>query len=74
MIWVMVLVTARAIRGPSRRSGDYDGASDGYDVVVFDEDAEELLVPPPQYTVVVNSEAVPVGVDEKADGEKAPLA
>ncbi|KAH9892427.1 hypothetical protein C8Q73DRAFT_666312 [Cubamyces lactineus] len=73
MVWVMVLVTARAIRGPSRRSADYDGVNDGYDVVVFDEDAEELLVPPPQYTVVVNREAVPVGADEKTqvEGEKA---
>ncbi|KAJ8454834.1 hypothetical protein ONZ51_g12798 [Trametes cubensis] len=73
MVWVMVLVTARAIRGPSRRSSDIDSAHDGYDIVVFDEDAEEILVPPPQYTVVVNSEAVPVGADEKTrtDGEKA---
>ncbi|KAI0663665.1 hypothetical protein C8Q70DRAFT_373023 [Cubamyces menziesii] len=72
MVWVMVLVTARAIRGPSRRSS-IDSAHDGYDIVVFDEDAEEILVPPPQYTVVVNSEAVPVSADEKTrtDGEKA---
>ncbi|KAL1941935.1 hypothetical protein VTO73DRAFT_6465 [Trametes versicolor] len=57
MMWVMVLLTARAIRGPSGEDTD----SDGYDVV-FDE--AELLVPPPQYTVLAGSEAVPV-TDEK---------
>ncbi|EIW63662.1 uncharacterized protein TRAVEDRAFT_26841 [Trametes versicolor FP-101664 SS1] len=60
MMWVMVLLTARAIRGPSGEDTD----SDGYDVV-FDE--AELLVPPPQYTMLAGSEAVPVAAatDEK---------
>ncbi|OJT15847.1 hypothetical protein TRAPUB_2836, partial [Trametes pubescens] len=60
MMWVMVLLTARAIRGPSGEDTD----ESGYDVV-FDE--AELLVPPPQYTVLAGSEAVPVSTtaDEK---------
>ncbi|KAI8972174.1 hypothetical protein BD414DRAFT_220399 [Trametes punicea] len=75
MVWVMVLVTARAIRGPSRREdGQETDADDSYGYaydVVFDEDAE-VLVPPPQYTVVApTGEAVPVAPvaaqDEKAD-------
>ena len=60
MVWVMVLVTARAIRGGSR---DEDEAA--YEVV-FDE--AEMLVPPPQYTIIEGSEAVPVPTtDEKTD-------
>ncbi|KAH9859160.1 hypothetical protein C2E23DRAFT_880522 [Lenzites betulinus] len=62
MMWVMVLITARAIRGPSQE----DSEEDGYDVVF--EDAE-LLVPPPQYTVLAGSEAVPVPSDEKTQKE-----
>ncbi|KAI0369617.1 hypothetical protein BV20DRAFT_945602, partial [Pilatotrama ljubarskyi] len=62
MMWVMVLVAARAIRGPSRGE---ESDEDGYDVV-FDDEAE-LLVPPPQYTVVAGNEAVPVPADEKAE-------
>ena len=57
MLWVMVLVTARAFRG----SRDEDEAYD----VVFDE--AEMLVPPPQYTIIQGSEAVPVAVDEKKE-------
>ena len=59
MVWVMVLVTARAIRGSRDDETDYD--------VVFDEAEAEMLVPPPQYTVIQGTEAVPVAVDEKAE-------
>ena len=57
MVWVMVLVTARAIRGFREEEAEYD--------VVFDE--AEMLVPPPQYTIIEGTGAVPVPVDEKAD-------
>ncbi|KAI0646016.1 hypothetical protein C8Q79DRAFT_729598 [Trametes meyenii] len=62
MVWVMVLVTARAIRGGSGRE---DGEEEGYEVV-FDDEAE-LLVPPPQYTVIAGAEAVPVPAEEKSE-------
>ena len=55
MVWVMVLVTARAFRGSREEETEYD--------VVFDE--AEMLVPPPQYTALEGSEVVPV--DEKSD-------
>ena len=55
MVWVMVLVTARAIRGSRNEEAEYE--------VVFDE--AEMLVPPPQYTALQGSEVVPV--DEKSD-------
>ena len=48
----MVLVTARAFRGTRSEETEYD--------VVFDEAEAEMLVPPPQYTVIEGSEAVPV--------------
>ena len=54
MFWVMVLVSARAIRGSRDDEAEYD--------VVFDE--AEMLVPPPQYTIIAGAEAVPVA-DEK---------
>ncbi len=60
MVWVIALVTARAIRG--QREDDHE-----YDDVVFDEAEAEMLVPPPQYTIIEGTEAVPVPVDEKAD-------
>ena len=60
MVWVMVLVTARAFRG----SRDEDAE---YEEVIFDD--AEILVPPPQYTMIEGTEAVPVPVDEKADKE-----
>ncbi|KAI0820081.1 hypothetical protein BC628DRAFT_1331296 [Trametes gibbosa] len=63
MMWVIVLLTARAIRGPSHENSQ----TDGY-IVVCDDDAE-FLVPPPQYTVLSGSEAVPVPTDEKAEEE-----
>ncbi|CDO75534.1 hypothetical protein BN946_scf184825.g3 [Trametes cinnabarina] len=73
MVWVMVLVTARAIRGPSSDRSSAGSPQEGiivdgytYDIV-FDGDAEEILVPPPQYTVAA---AAPSEVaDEKAEKE-----
>ncbi len=44
MIWVMAIVTVRAIRGRSSEEEDV------HDVLVFEADAEDILVPPPQYT------------------------
>ena len=60
MVWVMVLVTARAFRG----SRDEDAE---YEEVIFDD--AEILVPPPQYTMIEGTEAVLVPIDEKADKE-----
>ncbi|KAI0665860.1 hypothetical protein C8Q78DRAFT_1083436 [Trametes maxima] len=62
MMWVMVLVTARAIRGGSGRE---DSEEEAYEVV-FDDEAE-LLVPPPQYTVIAGAEAVPVPAEAKSE-------
>ncbi len=59
MVWVMVLVIARAFRGARDEEAEYE--------VVFDD--AELLVPPPQYTMLEGSEAVPVPVDEKSEKE-----
>ena len=60
MVWVMVLVTARALRGSRTEDGpEYD--------VVFDDADAEMLVPPPQYTIIEGAEAVPVAVDEKKE-------
>ncbi|KAH9915031.1 uncharacterized protein BXZ73DRAFT_92691 [Epithele typhae] len=55
MVWVVVLLTARAFRGTREDETVYD--------VVFDE--AELLVAPPQYTTIEGSEAVPVATQEK---------
>ena len=57
MVWVVVLVTARAIRGSRNEEAEYE--------VVFDE--AEMLVPPPQYTINEGSQAVPVPADEKSE-------
>ena len=45
MIWVMTIVLFRTFRGNSS-SDD----ADVHDVLVFEADAEDILVPPPQYT------------------------
>ena len=45
MFWVMTIVVFRAFRGKDR-SDDVDV----HDVLVFEADAEDILVPPPQYT------------------------
>ncbi|KAI9067515.1 hypothetical protein FKP32DRAFT_1672967 [Trametes sanguinea] len=61
MVWVMALVTVRAIRGPSTDRDSSTSSQEGiivdgytYDVV-FDEDAEDILAPPPQYTVAAHA-------------------
>ena len=43
MIWVMTIVTIRMIRG--QRDDDIE-----YTEIVFDHEAEGLVVPPPQYS------------------------
>ena len=42
MLWVMTIVFARAVRGGNKTDED--------DVLVFEADAEDIIVPPPQYT------------------------
>jgi hypothetical protein len=43
MVWVMVIVTYRMIRGERDDEAEYAE-------IVFEHDAEELVMPPPQYT------------------------
>lgn len=45
MFWVMTILVFRTFRGG--RSSD---EADVHDVLVFEADAEDILVPPPQYT------------------------
>ena len=45
MFWVMAIVVARTIRG-----GDSTADIEVHDILVFEADAEDILVPPPQYT------------------------
>jgi hypothetical protein len=45
MVWVMTIVLFRTFRG-NNTSDD----ADVHDVLVFEADAEDILVPPPQYT------------------------
>lgn len=45
MFWVMTIVLFRAFRG-----GRSSEEADVHDVLVFEADAEDILVPPPQYT------------------------
>ena len=45
MFWVMTILVFRTFR--SNRSSD---ESDVHEVLVFEADAEDILVPPPQYT------------------------
>ena len=45
MFWVMTILVFRTFR--SNRSSD---ESDVHEVLVFEVDAEDILVPPPQYT------------------------
>lgn len=61
MIWVITIVAARAIRGRGNSEED-----DVHHVLVFESDAEEILVPPPQYT---DEKAVfsAVDADKKVD-------
>ncbi len=49
MIWVMGIVMYRFARGnKGRDNGDENEFV--YDVVVFDRDAESIILPPPEYT------------------------
>ena len=57
MFWVMTIVVFRAFRG--RRSND---DADVHDVLVFEADAEDILVAPPQYT---DEKVALIAVDEK---------
>ncbi|KIP06995.1 hypothetical protein PHLGIDRAFT_30239 [Phlebiopsis gigantea 11061_1 CR5-6] len=57
MFWVMTIVVFRAFRG--RRSND---EADVHDVLVFEADAEDILVPPPQYT---DEKVALIATDEK---------
>lgn len=45
MVWVIAILFARAFRSSSRSDDE-----DVQEVLVFEADAEEILVPPPQYT------------------------
>ena len=46
MAWVMGVLMFRSIRG--NKNNDEDELV--YDVVVFDRDAESIILPPPEYT------------------------
>lgn len=43
MIWVMAIISYRMIKGEREEDSEYA-------VLVFEQDAEELVLPPPQYT------------------------
>jgi hypothetical protein len=43
MVWVMCIITYRLIKGGRDEDADYA-------VFIFEQDPEELVVPPPQYT------------------------
>jgi hypothetical protein len=49
MVWVMAILTYRMVKGDSDESGEYAAVCDHYR-------AEEILVPPPQYTYDEKSE------------------
>ena len=59
MVWVIALVTVRAFRSRREDETEYE--------VVFDETEAEMLVAPPQYTVIQGAEVVPVTKDEKSE-------
>ncbi|KAF7304118.1 F-box domain-containing protein [Mycena indigotica] len=61
MFYILTLLAVRAIRAPCTKSTD----DYYYGDVALEEDAEEIFVAPPMYTV-----AVPVVVDEKAEERK----
>lgn len=56
MVWVMCIITYRLLKGGRDEDAEYEE-------LIFAQDPEELVVPPPQYT------------DEKvkAAGDKAPV-
>lgn len=47
MVWVLGIVFYRVLRG---NNGHEDENTYVYDVVVFDQDAESIVLPPPEYT------------------------
>ena len=51
MIWVMTVLTYRVVRGRNNTEEEdyYYEVPTSVEYVVFDRDAEEILVPPPQY-------------------------
>jgi hypothetical protein len=57
MMWVMTVLTYRMIRGDNQEPHDYDLVCEHY--------AEEILVPPPQYTYGKVEGAERVEGDEK---------
>ncbi|KAI0088083.1 hypothetical protein BDY19DRAFT_1057706 [Irpex rosettiformis] len=59
MFWVMAIVIARSFRG--RSSSDDDGVEH---ILVFERDAEDIFVPPPEYT---DEKVALVVEDKKAD-------
>ncbi|KAI0744362.1 hypothetical protein C8Q80DRAFT_1186474 [Daedaleopsis nitida] len=59
MVWVIALVTVRAFRTRREDETEYE--------IVFDETEAEMLVAPPQYTVIEGADVVPVTKDEKSE-------
>ena len=59
MFWVIAIVFARSFRG---RSSDDD--DDVEHILVFERDAEDIFVPPPEYT----DEKVALVVEDKKTG------
>ena len=55
MFWVMAIVIARSFRGRSNTEDE-----DVQHILVFERDAEDIVVPPPQYT----DEKVPLAAAE----------
>ena len=49
MVFVMSIITYRLIRGKKTYRDNVDSGY-VYDVVVFDRDAENIVLPPPEYT------------------------
>ncbi len=45
MFWVMAIIVARAVHG-----GRTESDIEVHDILVFEADAEDIIVPPPQYT------------------------
>lgn len=53
MIWVMTILSLRVLRGTrntEEQEDYYYEVPQSVEYIVFDRDAEEILVPPPQYT------------------------
>lgn len=66
MVWVLAVISYRMIRGQREE--------EEYQEVIFIDDAEELILPPPQYTDdKVQAQAPPADV-KPADTPIAPTA